>query len=344
MSSGPTIDVVVPAFNEADHIEDCLDHVFAQDYPAELVRIWVVDAGSSDATAAIVAARAEREPRLRLVGDGERLNAGQAVNLGAGAGEGELIARVDAHTSIATDYLRRAAEAFAAEPEVACVGGQPKQVGRTPFGRAVAVARGSKLGVGGSIYADRRERAFVYTVQAGVYRRAAFESLGGFDPDIPYGEDEELNWRLRDGGGLILLDTRLRFEYVTRSSWKALFRQYRNYGESRVRVVVAHREFLQPYHLAPAALLLAFAGLAAAAPACRPARRGLAGLTLLYSGALLAGGAQASDGSESAPAPRVAAAIAAMHLGYGAGMLEGAANELRARARLGAPAPSVRPR
>jgi glycosyltransferase involved in cell wall biosynthesis len=345
MSTDPTIDVVVPAFNEADHIEDCLDHLLAQDYPPELVRVWVVDAGSSDETAAIVTARAEREPRLRLIGGAERLNAGQAVNLGAAAGDGELIARVDAHTYVAPDYLRRAVEAFdAAEPDVACVGGQPQQVGRTPFGDAVAAARGSKLGVGGSIYADHRERAFVYTVQAGVYRRTVFESLDGFDPDIPYGEDEELNWRLRDGGGRILLDTRLRFKYFTRSSWSALFRQYRNYGESRVRVVVAHREFLQPYHLAPAALLLAFASLTAAAPASRPARRGLAGLAVLYGGALLAGGAQASGETDSTPAPRVAAAIAAMHLGYGVGMLEGVANQLRVRARLGTPAASVRPR
>ena len=101
----PSIDVVVPALDEEGHISRCLDRILAQDYPAELVRVWVVDAGSTDRTAAIVAERATREPRLAIVPNesGERLNAAQAVNRGVAAGEAELVARVDAHTYLAPD-------------------------------------------------------------------------------------------------------------------------------------------------------------------------------------------------------------------------------------------------
>jgi len=338
----PTIDVVVPAFNEEAHIGDCIDQIRAQDYPAEAVRIWIVDAGSTDATAAVVEERATRDARLTLVTPGARLNAGQAVNAGVAAGSGELIARVDAHTYLHPDYLSRAVAALAeAEPDVGCVGGQPEQVGETPFGRAVALARASKVGVGASIYADQREQAFVYTVQSGVYRRAVFEQLGGFDGDIPYGEDEELNWRLRDAGGRILLDTRVRFTYTTRSTWRALFRQHRNYGESRVRVVSAHPEFLRSYHLAPAVLVASFGALAATTPASRQARRGLLALTGLY-GAIVVGGGVAAARDEPDLAPRVAAAIVAMHAGYGIGMIEGAATRLLARAGLRKPSSNVR--
>lgn len=328
----PSIDVVVPALDEEGHISRCLDRILAQDYPAELVRVWVVDAGSTDRTAAIVAERATREPRLAIVPNesGERLNAAQAVNRGVAAGEAELVARVDAHTYLAPDYLSAAVAAFAAaDAETACVGGQPEQVGETVFGRAVALARGSRVGVGGSVYADRRGQAAVDTVQAGVYRRLDLERLGGFDPSVPFGEDEELNWRLRQSGSQILLDTSLRFEYVTRSTWKALFRQHRNYGESRAHVVSIHPDYLRPYHLAPAGLVSAFALTAAAAPWSRHGRRALAVLTALYGGTVLAGGAAAAR-SEPRLAPRVAAAIAAMHLGYGVGMLEVAARHLLA--------------
>ena len=346
MSATPSIDVVVPALDEEGHIARCLDRILAQDYPAELVRIWVVDAGSTDGTVAIVAERAAREPRLAVVPNqsGERLNAAQAVNRGVAAGEAELIARVDAHTYLAPDYLSAAVAAFAtADPETACVGGQPEQVGETAFGRAVALARGSRVGVGGSVYADRRGRAAVDTVQAGVYRRADFERLDGFDPSVPFGEDEELNWRLRQGGSQILLDTNLSFEYVTRSTWKALFRQHRNYGESRAHVVSLHPDYLRPYHLAPAVLVSAFALTAAAAPWSRHGRRALAALAAVYGGTALAGGIAASR-PEPRLAPRVAAAITAMHLGYGVGMLEVGARHLLARRGAGVQARPLRRR
>ena len=54
----PTVDVVVPAFNEEGHVDRCLDAIFAQDYPADRYRVWVVDAGSTDETARVVRDRA----------------------------------------------------------------------------------------------------------------------------------------------------------------------------------------------------------------------------------------------------------------------------------------------
>jgi len=328
----PPIDVVVPAFNEESYIDECIDQICAQDYPAELIRIWIVDSGSSDETAARVIERAETEPRLHLVPSPKRLNAAQAVNLGAAAGEAGLIARVDAHTYLYPDYLTRAVEALAAAgPDVVCVGGQPEQVSDTRFGRAVALARGSKAGVGASIYTDRSERAYVDTVQAGVYRRSAFDGIGGFNTELLVGEDEELNWRLRQRGDRILLDTRVRFKYTTRSTWRALFRQYRNYGESRIHVVRAHPEFLRPYHVAPAALVGAFGLLLLAAPLSRTARRLLVGLTLSYGAVVLASGMAEARRSEPGLGPRVAAAIVALHMGYGAGMLGGVWGRVLAR-------------
>ena len=92
------------------------------------------------------------------------------------------------------------------------------------------------------------------------------------------GEDEELNWRLKKAGYRLVLDTSVRFVYTTRSSWTAVFRQHRNYGQSRVRVLAAHPDFLRPYHLAPPGLVAALArGSALAAPFSRRARRGLLG-------------------------------------------------------------------
>jgi cellulose synthase/poly-beta-1,6-N-acetylglucosamine synthase-like glycosyltransferase len=340
----PEVDVVVPAFNEEGHVNRCLDAIFAQDYPADRYRVWVVDAGSTDDTGRVVRERAASDGRLALVNGHGRLNAAQACNLGIEQGHSELIARVDAHTYLYPDYLRRAAELLAEEgPSVCCVGAQPEQVGETPFGEAVALARGSSFGVGSSVYADQRVRADVDTIQAGVYRRAPIEQVGGFRTDMLVGEDEELNWRLKKAGYRLVLDTSIRFAYTTRSSWSAVFRQHRNYGQSRVRVLAAHSDFVRPHHLAPPLFVAGLAGLAGASSLSRRARRALGIVGLAY-GAGAVAAARSAARSRPELVPRLIACFPALHLGYGAGMIEGAAQKVRAGLGLGEPRTAVRER
>ena len=56
--------VIVPARDEAANIGQCLQSLLGQDYPAERLRIVVIDDQSADATAAIVAAVAAQHPRI----------------------------------------------------------------------------------------------------------------------------------------------------------------------------------------------------------------------------------------------------------------------------------------
>jgi chlorobactene glucosyltransferase len=59
--------VIVPARDEAANIGQCLQSLLGQDYPAERLRIVVIDDQSADATAAIVAAVAAQHPRISLI-------------------------------------------------------------------------------------------------------------------------------------------------------------------------------------------------------------------------------------------------------------------------------------
>jgi cellulose synthase/poly-beta-1,6-N-acetylglucosamine synthase-like glycosyltransferase len=298
-------------FNEERHIARCLEDVIGQDYPPELVRIWLVDGGSSDRTVEIARRFAGGEPRLAVIADGRRLNLPEALNLAIERSSGELVAKIDAHGYPERDFLSRAVAAFAG-PEIGCVGGMPIQEGDSAFGEALAAARGSRFGVGGGTYAIKGDRQLVASVQCGVYRRSVLERVGAFDPAMNFGEDDELNWRVVQAGYRILLDRGIRFHYITRSTWPAAYRQYRNYGEARVRVVRRHPAFLRPHHLAPAAFVAGGATLVAASTVSPVARRLLAAAATAYSGAALV----AARGR-----PRVASAFAALHAGYGVGML-----------------------
>ena len=334
MTAHPRVDVVIPALNEEACILRCLRHVVAQDHPPHLVDVVVVDAGSTDGTVELVRAFAAEEPRVRVLTGLGRLNAGAALNAGIAAGSGELIARVDAHTYIAADYVSRAVALLDQHPDVALVGGQPLQVGETRFGEAVALARRSRFGVGGSVYSDRRRSAFVDTVQAGVYRRDALPAVDGFATTMLVSEDEECNWRLRKAGFRVLLDDSVHFTYTTRSTWRAVFRQHRNYGRGRVRVVVAHPEYLRLRHVAPSAFILALGGLSTLALVDRRARRGVTALIGAYAGGAATSALRASAGADRSLAPLVAGCFLAQHLGYGIGVLGGALAHLGAVAGL----------
>jgi succinoglycan biosynthesis protein ExoA len=325
----PTVDVLFSTFNEEAYAERALRSVLDQDLPADRMRIWIVDGGSTDGTVDVLRRVAGDDPRVELIADGVRRNLPEALNVALERADGELAAKIDAHGWAEPDYLRRCAEALASDPRLGCVGGRPVQEGETPFARALVLARGSKVGVGASEYAGDTEVGEVETVQCGVYRRAALDDVGFFDAELNYGEDEELNLRVRQGGWRIVLDTRIRFHYIARPTWKAAYRQYRNYGQARVGVVRKHPSFLRPYHLVPAAAVAGGATLAVLAPVSGLARRTLAGGSAAYAG-IVGAGALAAARERPASAPRVASALVALHAGYGIGMLRGVRDLLRA--------------
>lgn len=320
------MDIVLSTFNEERYIERCLDQVIGQDYAPELVKVWLVDGGSSDRTVELVRRRAEAEPRLELIAERGRLNLPEALNLAIARSSGDLVAKIDAHGYPEGDFVSRAVDAFESGGSgVGCVGGMPDQEGETRFGEALALARASAFGVGGGTYAIKGDREFVPSVQCGVYRRSVLDDVGPFDPEMNFGEDDELDWRVTQGGYRILLDRRIRFHYITRPTWKAAYRQYRNYGESRLNILRRHPAFLRPHHLIPAAFVTGVGALSAGAIVSRRARRPLAVLAVAYAGAATAAAAVASRGRDPSLIPMVAASFPALHAGYGIGMLGGLA-------------------
>lgn len=92
-----TVSVVIPAFNEASHIERCLRSLEAQDpCPREVI---VVDDGSTDRTAAIVEELGVRLIRTRHQGPA------LARNVGARAASGEILIFLDADMACEPGFI-----------------------------------------------------------------------------------------------------------------------------------------------------------------------------------------------------------------------------------------------
>ncbi len=116
----PPVTVVVPAFNEAAGIAATVRSLAASDYP--ILQIIVVDDGSTDATAEIVASLAL--PNVSLV---RQPNAGKpaALNTGVAQARYGIVVLVDGDTVFERGTLRALVAPFA-DPQVGAVSGNTK--------------------------------------------------------------------------------------------------------------------------------------------------------------------------------------------------------------------------
>jgi len=324
MTSEPLVTVILPVKNEGPFIERSLGAVLAQDWNPALLEVIVADGMSTDDTRRIVRRCAEGAPQISLsIVDNPGGIVPTAMNAGIAAARGEVIVRVDGHTIVDPDYVRRCVEALR-RSGAENVGGRMTAVGETPFARAVSAATSSPFGVGGARfhYSDREE--WVDTVYMGAWPRKVLEDLGGFDPEMVRDQDDELNYRLRARGGRILLSPDIRSRYFNRPTLRSLARQYFQYGFWKVRVLQKHPRQMRPRQFAPPALVAGLGLLGVASPFWRPARLALAAVAGTYVAASLAasGHAARKGGARAALLP---AAFTTLHFSYGFGFLLGLA-------------------
>ena len=249
----PTVSIVLPTHTERGHIVDCLDSLEAQDYE-NVVEIVVADGGSEDGTRELVR---RRGGKVRLL-EHDGVTAAAGLNAAIRSAAGEVIVRADAHTLYRNDYVSRSVQVLI-ESGADNVGGRMLPVGDTTFGRGVAAATSSPLGIGPGKFHYSTSRCEVDTVFLGCWRRQTLFELGLFDEtELQWGaEDHELNMRLRDRGGRVVLDPSIVSYYFPRSRPSGLARQYYNYGLGKASTFRKHGRLPTWRPLAPLALVVA---------------------------------------------------------------------------------------
>ena len=327
-SSDPLVTVVIPARDEEDAIGPCVDSVLAQDY--ENLQVLVVDGASQDSTPAVVLERARRDARVQLITNPAGLIP-ISLNLALERAEGVWWVRVDAHSSVPPDYVRRNVEHLTTG-RYGAVGGRKDGVGRTPAGRAIAAAMSSRFGVGSSSYHWGTEVSEVEHVPFGAYPVALLRSLGGWDERFRVAQDFEFDYRLRQAGHTILFDPAIHIDWECRQSIGALAKQYQRYAGGRVNVLAKHPRSISLRHLAPPALVVELGAAAALLLAGRPGRALVAAAPYLL--ALGTVSVRTARTVDPAARPYVAPAFAAMHVGWGVGFWRAVGR--RAAARLSA--------
>lgn len=254
-SPHPSISVILPILNEEAHLKGAIDSILSQDYQGKTEVILAVGP-SHDRTLEIAQQISQQDPRVVIV-DNPTGRTAAGLNLALKKSQSPVIVRVDGHAQIPSNYLSLVVEILNKTGAVN-VGGVMAAVGTTAFENAVAGAMRSPLGVGASRFHTGGEAGVVDTVYLGAFRREALLAIGGFDERFTRAQDWELNFRLRENGGVVYFDPRLHVTYRPRSTVKALAKQYFEYGRWRRVVSRKHSGTINYRYLAPPFALVGF--------------------------------------------------------------------------------------
>ncbi|WP_371860839.1 glycosyltransferase family 2 protein [Terrabacter aerolatus] len=304
----------MPLLNEERHLEEAVGAVVHQRYPGEIQIVLAVGPGHDD-TLGVARRLAERDPRIIVV-ENPSGRTPEALNLAVAAADHNIIVRVDGHGFLSDGYIEHAVRVLE-ETGAANVGGVMLAQGVTDTERAVAVAMTSPLGVGGARFHTGGEPGPADTVYLGVFRRAWLEAAGGYDPRFTRAQDWELNYRIRQAGGVVWFDPALTVEYRPRPDLRALGRQYRDYGRWRRVVATRHKGSINARYLAPPTALVAVAAGLVGGLVWRP----LWAIPAAYAAGIGVGGVAIARAEKPAVAMRVPGVLATMHMSWGWGFL-----------------------
>ncbi len=244
--------IVLPALNEAEHIEACLRSLVCQKDWVSACRIIVTDGGSTDGTQGIVRRLAREIPNLRLVDNPGRLQSA-GVNLAVATcaePRHRILVRCDVHAIYPPGYVRTLAEELRRVGSASVVTAMDA-TGGEGFQKAAAWIVDTPLGSGGSAHRGGRKAQFVDHGHHAAFDLDWFRHVGGYDPAINYNEDAEYDLRLARAGGKIWLTDRTRIAYTMRPSLRSLWRQYWRYGRGRANTLTKHRTMPRLRQIAP---------------------------------------------------------------------------------------------
>jgi len=214
-----SVSVVIPAYNAAATIAECMEALNKQSLPRDEYEVIVVDDGSTDETAKIAADYGARVLK--------QANSGPAAarNRGIAAARGEIILFTDSDCAPAHDWIQEMIAPLA-DPHIAGVKGVYRTRQRNLVARFIQIE-----------YEDRYDHTasckyvdFIDTYAA-AYRRDALVASGGFNTYFRFAsvEDQELSFRLAGMGYKMVFNPRAVVYHYHPQSW-------RRYAQRKYRI------------------------------------------------------------------------------------------------------------
>lgn len=253
--------VIIPTLNEEKFIARCLDSVIEQSYPFRDMDVMVVDGGSNDRTREIVEEYGRKYINIRFIHNPGRIQS-IAFNIGVVNSDAPYIVRLDAHALYKPYYIEGCIKGLEGDSKRGNVGGQLDIQPQNDSLWAItnAILNYSKFGIGGASYRIGAKAGDVDTVPFGSFPRTMIEKIGGMRDDLPRGEDNEFNSRIKRAGYSIYFDPAIECIYYARPTLKASCRQMYANGESIGHLFYVDRDSIGLRHMIPLIFVIGIIG------------------------------------------------------------------------------------
>lgn len=193
----------------------------------DVIEVIVVENGSGDGSAELLAATLPRDPRVTLVTSPTNLGFGKANNLGVEQATAPFLFLLNSDAKLHSGSVRRLGEALEAEPPCSIIapeirtspGGELQIDAAGWFPSAVNVTTGRVSRPGDSSSPDWVSGCAMFL------RRDGYRTLGGFDPVFfMYLEDVHLCWKARRAGGTVRIERTVKVTHLGGASYRSAAR------------------------------------------------------------------------------------------------------------------------
>jgi glycosyltransferase involved in cell wall biosynthesis len=218
MSAEGEVSIVVPTYRRPDALRETLHGLLALDFPAGRYEVIVVDDGSGDETADVVAeCRRSNIPELTYLPQPSR-GAAAARNVGAAAAGGKLLLFCDDDMLLAPSHLALVMQTRELHGDCAVNGVRwftpeiETALAQTPFGRfRLDLEREFWRTEGVALDATCTQVPSLSACDLAV-AADVFTALGGFDEDVPYAgaEDQDFSYRAARAGCRLIRNAAIR--------------------------------------------------------------------------------------------------------------------------------------
>lgn len=224
----PFVSIIIPCRNEEPFIGKCLDSVIGNDYSKERMEVIVIDGLSDDGTRKVLEDYGKRYPYIRNL-DNPKREQQIALNIGITSARGEIILRMDAHSTYKYNYISECVKALQEYP-ADNVGGRWIIVPRTEtrVGTAIAHAVSVPFGVGDAYYRLTKlssKSPVLTTPKWGINvayfccRKEVFDKIGLFNENLDRSEDIDFRSRLKKAGYRTLFVPSIECYYAMRTGF-----------------------------------------------------------------------------------------------------------------------------
>jgi len=226
--TAPAVSVIIPVHNAADTLVEQLDSLRVAQAQAPAAEILVVDNRSTDGSADLAEAWAQRYGvELRVIDASDRAGEPYARNVGLAAARAESIVYCDADDRVASTWLAAMTDALAKSPYAT---GPIDMYELNPAW--IADVRGSSV-TGESLLYDIVP--YAHGCNMG-FRRDALMAIGGFDESYIAGCDLDIAIRMWEAGHILGYQDGAAIHYRLRHTLRETYDQGAFYGRYRVRI------------------------------------------------------------------------------------------------------------